>query len=91
MKAEDIVISMWYWNGSCRYLAEKFPRVFESEESDADGGNPYDGQQRLLDFMTNADASRKEKYKQMNLYDVLYSLDFMLERAEAEREAMKKR
>ena len=88
LKAEEIILTMWYWIGSCRYIADKFPRIFAPEDNSSGTGNPYDGQQRLLDFMTNADASRKKEYKLMKLYDVLYSLDIMLEQNEAKADAL---
>lgn len=75
---EQVVLIFWYWIGSCRFIADKFPRIFPNESAGS-AGNPYDGQQRLLDFMTKADAAKKEEYKRMKLYDVLYSLDYMLD------------
>lgn len=76
---EQIILILWYWIGSCRFIADKFPRIFPNADDAGSAGNPYDGQQRLLDFMTKADAAKKEGYKRMKLYDVLYSLDYMLE------------
>lgn len=78
---EQIILILWYWIGSCRYIADKFPRIFPAADAGS-SGNPYDGQQRLLDYMTKADAAKKEEYKRMKLYDVLYSLDYMLETEE---------
>lgn len=85
----QIVLSIWYWIGSCRYLSDKFPRIYFDSEGGDGQGNPYEGQQRLLDFMTNADVAKKEIYKANNLYDVLYSLDFLLEKKEMESEHAK--
>ena len=83
IKSFEIILILWYWIGSCRYISDKFPRIFAADDAAPADGNPYDGQQRLLDFMTKADASKKEQYKQMKLYDVLYSLDYMLEKEES--------
>ena len=82
LKPEEVMLSLWYWVGSCRAIAEKFPRVFPQSETQQTGGNPYTGHQRLLDFMTKADAAKKEEYKRMKLYDVLFSLEYMLEEKE---------
>lgn len=79
LKPETVTLILWYWAGSCRAIAEKFPRVFPQSETQQTGGNPYTGHQRLLDFMTKADAAKKEEYKLMKLYDVLFSLEYMLE------------
>jgi len=88
IKSAEVVLMMWYWIGSCRYIADKFPRIFQADDAPPADGNPYDGQQRLLDFMTRADAAKKQEYKRMKLYDVLFSLDFLLEQDEARREAV---
>jgi hypothetical protein len=80
LKPEMVVLMIWYWIGSCRYVADKFPRVFGG--GDAPTGNPYDGQQRLLDYIAKADPEKKRAYKQDMLYNILYSLDYMLEQEE---------
>ena len=80
LKAEVIILTIWYWIGSCRFIADKFPRIFTGDG--ATEGNPYDGQQRLLDYMAKADPEKKRMYKQDLLYNILYSLDYMLEKEE---------
>lgn len=79
IKPEVIVLTIWYWIGSCRFIAEKFPRIFNEGDDDSPAGNPYDGQQKLLDYIAKADPERKRMYKQDMLYNILYSLDYMLE------------
>jgi len=73
-----VVLMLWFWIGSCRFLAEKFPRVFP-DGNDPEYGDVYSGQQRLLDYMAKGDPEKKRAYKQDMLYDILYSLDYILE------------
>ena len=80
MKPEVVVLTIWFWIGSCRYVSDKFPRVFGG--GDAASGNPYDGQQKLLDYIAKADPAKKLEYKKDMLYNILYSLDYMLEQEE---------
>ena len=78
--ADVVVLSIWFWIGSLRYIADKFPRVFP--EGTGEVCNPYDGQQRLLDYVAKADPEKKRKYKQDTLYNILYSLDYLMEKDE---------
>lgn len=78
---ETIILMLWFWIGSCRYIADKFPRIFTDEDGSG-GGNPYDGQQKLLDYIAKADPEKKRQYKQDQLYNILYSLDYLLESEE---------
>lgn len=82
LKPEVVILTIWFWIGSCRYIADKFDRIFSSGE--AVKGNPYDGQQKLLDYIAKADPKKKRAYKQDMLYNILYSLDYMLEQEEKE-------
>lgn len=77
LKPEVVVLTIWFWIGSCRFIADKFPRIFNGPDTPA--GNPYDGQQHLLDYMAKADPQKKEAYKQDKLYNILYSLEYLLE------------
>ena len=88
LKPDEVTLCLWYWAGSCRTLAERFPRVFPEETLETQG-NPYAGHQRLLDFMTKADAAKKEEYKRMKLYDVLFSLEYLLNQQEIKRDEMR--
>lgn len=72
-----IVLSLWYWIGSCRAIADKFPRIFAGDGESS--GNVYDSQQKLLDYIAKADPEKKQKYKEDDLYNILYSLDYLLE------------
>ena len=56
LKPEVVVLMIWYWIGSCRYIADKFYRVFGGGE--AATGSPYDGQQKLLDYIAKADPEK---------------------------------
>jgi hypothetical protein len=78
IKPEVIILTIWFWIGSCRYISDKFPRIFP-DSGDPAKGNPYDGQQKLLDYIAKADPEKKRLYKQDMLYNILYSLDYMLE------------
>ena len=82
VKPELAGLLYWYYTGSARYIADRFPRLFGADGGSDAAGNVYDGQQRLLDFMAKADPEKKAAYKRDKLYNVLYSLDYMLEQAE---------
>ena len=82
LKPEVVILTIWFWIGSCRFIAEKFDRVFSGGE--AATGNPYDGQQKLLDYIAKADPEKKRAYKKDMLYNILYSLDYLLEQEEKE-------
>jgi len=82
IRPEVVVLMIWYWIGSCRYIADKFPRVFPDAGDGQPTGNPYDGQQKLLDYVAKADPEKKRLYKQDQLYNILYSLDYLLEAEE---------
>jgi len=84
LKPEIVVLLIWFWIGSCRYISDRFPRIF-SADGDGGSGNPYDGQQRLLDYMAKADPEKKRMYKKDLLYNILFSLDYMLEKEESEK------
>ena len=77
-----VILMLWFWTGSCRFVASKFPRIFNGSGSDGGTHNPYDSQQRLLDYVAKADPQKKQAYKRDLLYNVLYSLDYMLETSE---------
>ncbi len=79
IKPEVMVLTIWYWIGCSRFIAEKFPRIFNEWDDDSPAGNPYDGQQKLLDYIAKADPERKRMYKKNKLYNILYSLHYMLE------------
>lgn len=80
IKPEVVILTIWFWIGSCRFIADKYDRVFSGEGST--GGNPYDGQQKLLDFIGKSDPAKKREYKTDTLYNILYSLDSILEAEE---------
>ena len=80
IKPEVLILTIWFWIGSCRFISDKYERIFSGEPS---GGNPYDGQQKLLDYIAKADPEKKRLYKQDLLYNILYSLDYMLEKEES--------
>lgn len=70
----------WYWQGSMLYLADRFPKLFApSGGGSSQHFNSYEAQEQLLDMMTQGDASRKESYKRLPLYSVLYSLNYIYE------------
>lgn len=80
LNPEVVILTIWFWIGSCRFIAEKFPRIFPADGAAA--GNPYDGQQKLLDYIGKADPEKKRAYKQDQLYNILYSLDYLMESEE---------
>ena len=85
-----VVLLAWYFVGSMRFIAGKFPRIFGGGGGAGQGGRPslYDGQQRLLDFIAKADPDKKARMKHTGLYEVLYSLDYLLEEDERQRKAL---
>jgi len=81
IKPEVVVLMCWYYLGSIRFIADKFPRIF-SGDGEVSTGSAYDGQQKLIDFIAKGDPAKKRMNKEDNLYDILYSLDYMLEKEE---------
>jgi len=79
VKPEVVILMCWFYIGSIRFIGDKFPRIFPAESKSLTNGNPFDGQMKLLDFMAKADPSKKRLIRDDKLYDVLYSLDYLLE------------
>ena len=81
IKAEVIILMIWFWIGSCRFIAdEKFPSVFPAADAETSNKrNVYEDQQALLNFMSKGDPEKKRNYKRDYLYDVLSSLSYMIE------------
>lgn len=89
--ARRSVLLMWYFVGSMRFIAEKFPRIFGGGGSGKGTvGSLYDGQQRLLDFIAKADPERKMRMKHTELYEVLYSLDYIMEENERKQKELER-
>ena len=84
LKPEVMVLMLWYYIGSIRFIADKFPRIFPAEGEPATGEvNVYDSQQKLLDYVSQGDPTKKRMNKEDKLFDILYSLDYMIELQEA--------
>ena len=83
-----VVLLSWYFLGSIRFIKDKFPRIFAGANSSAGGSSPYDNQQKLLDFIAKADPDKKIRMKHTNLYEVLYSLDYLMEEAERKKKEL---
>jgi len=81
LKPEVVILMCWYYLGSIRFIADKFPRIFSGDGQGSDL-SAYDGQQKLMDFIAKGDPAKKRMNKEDNLYDILYSLDYMLEQQE---------
>jgi len=81
LKPEVVILMCWFYLGSIRFIADKFPRIF-SGDGEVSTGSAYDGQQKLMDFIAKGDPAKKRNNKEDNLYDILYSLDYMLEKEE---------
>jgi hypothetical protein len=81
IKAEVIILMIWFWIGSCRYIADKHPSIFPAadDSESIQKRNVYDDQQSLLNFMSKGDPEKKRNYKRDYLYDVLSSLAYMIE------------
>ena len=75
------ILMNWFWIGSCNFIADKFPRVFP-DGNDPSSEDVYSSQQKLLDYIAKGDPAKKKEYKADKLYDILFSLDFLLEKEE---------
>jgi hypothetical protein len=82
------IVVYWYYLGCMRFIAEKFPKVFERDESGV-VRNMFDAQMRMVDILAEGDVTRKDKVRKAMLYDVLYTFEGNVERAE-EIEKMRK-
>ena len=77
-------VMLWYYIGSLRFIAEKFPRLFSGGEAATDE-NPFDAQQRIIDELAGGDVTKKEQVRRSPLYDVLYTLEMAIERRDKDR------
>lgn len=77
-------VMLWYYIGSLRFIAEKFPRLFSGGEAATDE-NPFDAQQRIIDELAGGDVTKKEQVRRSPLFDVLYTLEMAIERRDKER------
>lgn len=78
-------VMLWYYIGSLRFIAEKFPRLFSGGEAATDE-NPFDAQQRIIDELAGGDVTKKEQVRRSPLFDVLYTLEMAIERREKEKQ-----
>lgn len=77
-------VMLWYYIGSMRFIAEKFPRLFSGGESSTDE-NPFEAHQRIIDELACGDVTKKEQVRRSPLFDALYTLEMAIERREKER------
>ena len=78
------MVMLWYYIGSLRFIAEKFPRLFSGGEAATDE-NPFAAQQRIIDELAGGDVTKKEQVRRSPLFDVLYTLEMAIERRDKER------
>lgn len=78
------MVMLWYYIGSMRFIAEKFPRLFSGGESSTDE-NPFEAHQRIIDELAGGDVTKKEQVRRSPLFDALYTLEMAIERREKER------
>jgi hypothetical protein len=71
--------AVWYFLGSLRFMAEKFPLTF-SGEGKADG-SVFESQMRVIDALASNDVTKKEIVKNALLYDALYTMEIAAENA----------
>jgi len=91
VQPRKIILLTWFFIGSMRFIRDKFPKVFSaSGKGTGKSTNLYDSQQLLLDFIAKADPDKKIRLKYTNLYEVLYSLNYIMEQAEQERKQAEK-
>lgn len=77
-------VMLWYYIGSMRFIAEKFPRLFSGGDSSTDE-NPFEAHQRIIDELAGGDVTKKEQVRRSPLFDALYTLEMAIERREKER------
>lgn len=78
-------VMLWYYIGSMRFIAEKFPRLFSGGESSTDE-NPFEAHQRIIDELAGGDVTKKEQVRRSPLFDALYTLEMAIERREKEKQ-----
>lgn len=78
-------VMLWYYIGSMRFIAEKFPRLFNGGESSTDE-NPFEAHQRIIDELAGGDVTKKEQVRRSPLFDALYTLEMAIERREKEKQ-----
>ena len=83
-----VVLFSWFFLGSIRFIKDKFPRIFAGGGKNKSNSSLYDEQQKLLDFIAKADPDKKIRMKHTNLYEVLYSLDYLMEEAERKKKEL---
>ncbi len=84
LSAQQIQLLEWYWIGSLEFLADKFPRTFSDGDNNHTSTSIYDSQERLLDMVCDGDIVRKQASKREKLYNVLSTIEYLLEKRENE-------
>ncbi len=74
------VAILWFYLGSIQKLQELFPRVFAG--GGEEGGNPADGQMRIIDALAKNDVTKKEAVRNSDLYEALYTMEVAAEQYE---------
>jgi hypothetical protein len=74
------VAILWFYLGSIQKLQELFPRVFAG--GGEEGGNPADGQMRIIDALSKNDVTKKEAVRNSDLYEALYTMEVAAEQYE---------
>ncbi|MDR1455532.1 MAG: hypothetical protein LBJ01_07775 [Tannerella sp.] len=72
--------ALWFFLGTMRFLAEKFPRTFSGGEPSS--GSVFENQMRVVDALASNDVTKKETVKNALLYDALYTIEIAAENAE---------
>lgn len=81
-------VMLWYYIGSLRFIAEKFPRLFSGGDG-SDNSDPrtlFEAHQRIIDELAGGDVTKKEQVRRSPLFDALYTLEMAIERREKEKQ-----
>lgn len=90
LRPAQLTVMYWLWEGSMRFLASKFPRVFGGGGDDGRHYNILEEQQKIIDALADGDVTRKPLVRSSYLYDVLVTMEQTLARQEEELKKMKK-
>ena len=80
LEEEVKTVMLWYYVGSLRALRLRFPRVFSGNGSE--GEDVFGDQMRIVEALSDGDVTKMEQVKRSMLYDVLYGLEYGIERSE---------
>lgn len=87
LSSEKKMILYWFYLGSLRWIADKFPRVFSGGGQVI--GNVYETQLRVIDSLAGSDMTKKDAVRRGLLYDALVSMEETVRKQEELEEKIK--